>query len=231
MSARRFSCRPLKTNGGWLMAGRLVLIGAVVALCLSIIGRAEARQPISDRVVLANPGDHAATFKIGHNQRNVAPKRAAVLRPKQFPVAIEYWSGNDAVGWKSLSVAEPGLYAFGLKAGQWTLVRRGTPKATSARPAPTAAPRRVAQTRRAIRNTTPVRVGGGRLGRPGQNLYAVAHAAMQTYRFIQDEHDRYLFRRLVHDIYHGKWDEVHHYLEQHAKDLDPALFASRAVNT
>jgi hypothetical protein len=85
---------------------------------------AAAPKDLKDKVVLANPQKYAVSIRLGKTQRNIEPKKATVLSPKQYPLTLEFWSGKADVGWTSSKIDAAGVYAFQWQGGQWSVSRR-----------------------------------------------------------------------------------------------------------
>lgn len=153
--------------------------------------RAEPRAP--NKVILANPEKHLATFRLGLVHRDVRSGKASLLAPKAYPVAVEYWSGSSKVGWNKTALPGPGVYVFRLQEGLWRLAPYGN-AASRKGAAPTRrtrSMRRSAGTRSRMRRS---RFGfRTRLSPWGRTFGSLA----LIYRIVRDDAERELIWRVI----------------------------------
>ena len=90
----------------------VVLVMVTACLCLSL---ASAQPNIEGKVVLANLDRYDAFLRFGKTRREIKPKKASVLSPKQYPLTIEFWSGNTKVGWRKQAIPAAGYLRFKLQ--------------------------------------------------------------------------------------------------------------------
>jgi uncharacterized membrane protein YgcG len=159
---------------------------------------------LKDKVILANPDKYQVTLRLGGSQRHIQPRKASVLSPKQYPLAVEFWSGNARTGWKSTQVASAGIFDFRWRGGQWTLLRRPPRSATASRPTAYRSPtyRRSTgsylRTLRSPRYATRLPVYRGGWVSSRWPLWCRGVWGLATlYRFVRDEEDRDLIRDII----------------------------------
>jgi len=173
-----------------LVVSAIVVLAMVTAcLCLSL---ASAQPNIEGKVVLANLDRYDAFLRFGKTRREIKPKKASVLSPKQYPLTIEFWSGNTKVGWRKQAIPAAGIYGFNFKRGNWTLTELKKGKTTrAAKPTPrTVVKQRIV--RQPVRRL-PINADRARWS----PLARVAWFAGSIYQFVRDEEDCDLLRELL----------------------------------
>ena len=116
----------------------MLVMGGVLSTCLVPAAPAEAGRTTDSKVVVANPTKHVATYLVGKVQKDIRPGKATLLKPRAYPVALQYWSGSSKVGWNQTALPGPGVYVLRLEHGLWRLV----PHKVGRDPGPRAAPGR-----------------------------------------------------------------------------------------
>ncbi len=181
----------------------LLVVAACLIGCLAA-KTASAKIDVKDKVVLANLGKYPVHFRVGSTRKQIASKKASVLSPKRFPVSVEYFNGvKGRPAWEKLTVSEAGVYTFRWQRGRWTAVKLQPKKkrttTTTRRYTPSRTVRRSVGSRpRVVRSGAayrPVRRYGPRY----PLLARVGRGVLGLYRFVRDEEDRDLLRRLVVD--------------------------------
>lgn len=165
-------------------SGSILLVALLLAGAVS--SEALGAPDLSDRVVLANLDRYEAYLRFGEVLREIKPKKASALSPKQYPVMIEYWSGDVSTGWKKQTIREAGVYGFEFAQGRWSLTKlvKGTSwRAVVSSPKIDSKPAKPRPSPVVLRDRSPAE--------------RAAYAAAQTYQFAQDEQDRERLRRLL----------------------------------
>ena len=195
------------------------IIAATTSLTLLALGYSStvlaAAPDIDGKVVLANLDRYDATIRVGKARRGIKPKKASVMTPKKYPATIEYWSGNNRVGWAKQTIPSAGIYGFNFKKGHWKLVplkpgKTTCPAGTAARPTTQPQPgQTVVKNQTVVRQSAVQPAVGRRAGRLPMRrpinadryrwspLARVAWAAGSIYQFVRDEKDRDLLRDLL----------------------------------
>jgi hypothetical protein len=192
------------------------LAAVAVSAAILIPTVAQSAPDVSDKVVLANLDRYPAQLKLGNTRREVAPKKASVLKPKKYPVTVEFWSGNTKNGWKKLSIAKAGMYGMNFKKGVWTVAELKRGKSTAKAPSPATVEKSRATRAKAVPN--PVRRGPINADR--SRWHPLARAAWFTgsvYNFVRDEQDRSAVRRLIRDGRNADWKDAKDWLKGYDK--------------
>ncbi len=179
---------------------------------------AQCAPDVSGKVVLANLDRYDAHLRLGKTQRTIKPKKASVLSPKKYPVTVEYWSGNTKNGWRKQTITKAGTYGLNFKRGAWTLtsLKRGKTAAASRAARPAAIKR--SRSARASRARAPVRRGPINADRNRWHpLAQTAWFAGSVYKFVRDEQDRSIVRRLIRDGRRGDWKDFKDWLRDYDK--------------
>ncbi len=110
----------------------------------------------SSRISISNPGTQAATVRSAAGKNiELAPNKSLSISATKYPYNLTYWSGKPSVGWKTVSIAQPGQYGMTFQGGEFSLAQR--------QPNPAA---------RAVAGKNGRAAGGG-AGRAGANPVAV----------------------------------------------------------
>lgn len=182
---------------------RLLIVLCVVLGIDSIgMGQSPPSRPglsIEGKVVLANAGRYPAHIRFGTTRKQILSKKATVIRPKRYPVRVEYWNGSRVgQAWEAQVIREAGIYAFRFENGRWTLTRHEpkSPSVTASKPAVTRVVRPQVRTTgsvpRVVRGSGR-RYYGGRVPLLGR----VAGDVLRLYRFVRNEKDRDILRDIV----------------------------------
>lgn len=199
---------------------RSFVIGCV--LNVAMIGfacersQAQDKPSLEGKIVIANLDKYPVTFRVGELKKEISPRKASVLGPKNYPFEIEVWNGyKQDPKWEKQTIEQAGIYALRFYRGRWVFAKHEPRQTQGVSPG---VPRRSANTTRpgptyrygtGSRPRVSSRGGGtrvvnnyGRGGWRGTYWSPIARgiwAAGSIYRFIRDEEDRDLFRRLIVD--------------------------------
>jgi hypothetical protein len=169
-------------------------VAAAFALTVVMVSSsvASAASDVSGKVVLANLDRYDAVLKIGSVRREIQPKKASVLSPKQYPVTIQYWSGNTKTGWRTQAIQKAGIYGFNFQRGTWSLteLKKGTTPQPATRPSS-----RVVRKQIVLQPVRRLPINADR--NRWSPLARAAYAAGTIYQFVRDEQDRDLLRHLL----------------------------------
>ncbi len=193
----------------------LTMIACIVLAATPKLAR--AAPDVSGKVVLANLDRYDAFLRVGKTRREIKPRKASILTPKQYPVTIEFWSGNTKAGWRKQTIGKAGIYGLNFKSGTWSLME--LKKGTSARPTTRPSSKTVRQriVRQPVRRL-PINADRNRWS----PLARAAYAAGKIYQFVRDEQDRDLLRHL---LIRAREDEDYDRLERWLRDAKiPELY-------
>ena len=95
-----------------------------IVLAADAAAGAQARPNLAGKVVLANVDRHQAVFRVGKVEKKIAPRKASILTPKQYPTAVQIWSGNRTLGWQEHRISGAGIYLLRFTGGKWMLVKK-----------------------------------------------------------------------------------------------------------
>lgn len=181
---------------------------AVTVVAISIATELQAKPKLDGKIVLANVDRYQASFRVGKIQKQIAPRKASVLNPKKYPLALEIWNGiKGRPGWDKVEIKEAGTYVFRFQGGRWNLTKH-SPRVGTGNALTKSTPRRPTYARRSTGSRARVvqRGGGSRVSgrrRTGSGALSTIErgmlAAASIYRFVRDEQDRELIRRLIVD--------------------------------
>lgn len=197
----------------------------VVAVGTYASAAAQNGPDISSKIVLANLDRYDAYIRVGTTRREIKPKKASVLSPQNYPVTIEFWSGNTRGGWRQQTINKPGVYGFNFRRGNWLLteLNRGTTARPASRPSPRSVRRQIVK--QPVRRL-PINVDRNRWS----PLARAVFAAGTIYQFVRDEQDRDLLRELlIRAREDDDWDRLERWLrdepipELYKRDLREAF--------
>lgn len=188
------------------------LKNAVLAVVIPgvFVSIADAAPPkdLDKKLVLANPEKHLVGLKFGETKRTIQPGKASVLSPKKYPLAFEFWSGKNEVGWTKTQVDSAGVYVFRWEGDRWSMTKREAkkPEATAPKSSSTSSARRsTGSYQRTVRRPTVVqrprvvqpvyrpRWRGSRYPYWCRGVWGLA----RLYQFIRDEEDRDILREII----------------------------------
>lgn len=79
----------------------------------------------SSRISISNPGKQAATVRSAAGKNiDLAPNKSLSISATKYPYSLTYWSGKPSVGWKTVSIAQPGQYGMTFQGGEFVLAQR-----------------------------------------------------------------------------------------------------------
>lgn len=149
---------------------------------------------LKDKFVIANVDKYSVYIRIGGQQKEIKPRKATVLAPRQYPFKFELFNGTRGnASWEEKEIAEAGIYTFRFPGNGWVFTKfekKASTNQTNAR-----STSRSSSGRTSYRRTTgsSYRTTSSRsYGYPVLRRMAVA--GLGIYKFVRDEEDRDLIR-------------------------------------
>lgn len=124
-----------------LFPSHVAFTAAALALGACSICQAQTTTPEVNGTTSAGKATPAAApEKQGGRSIEIPSKKRKSIATSKFPYTLEYWTGDPKLGWKSVTLKEPGNYGFQFTKGRY-VVTAGTPSDPPAEGEPPAKPK------------------------------------------------------------------------------------------